>query len=712
MTIPFTNRELSWLEFNQRVLDQAADPNLPPLERLKFIAIAASNLDEFFMVRVGGLEVLRRVGKRSRDAAGLTPVQQLRLIRQRVVIMEAEQQRLLAEEIFPALAEGGIRRLKVSDLTPSITDYLARVFEGSILPLLTPLRMAPAEAGWGAGAGTVPGGQICCLCELKSDLLEPVRRVLVPIPPTLPRFVPIPETKGHQFVLVEDVVTMFAGHLFPDEMLTGTGVFRMTRNADISLEEEGTYDLAKQMGDLLAERRTGACVRLKVAKGCPRSIASYLRTALGARASHIYPSREPLALADFMSLALVPGKKELAVTPWEPASPAGWNPGTDIFKLLSAGDMLLYHPYESYEPVMALVEQAAADPKVTAIKQTLYRTAKHSRVISALIRAAENGKQVVVVVELKARFDEARNLERAEELERAGVQILYGVQGLKTHCKATLVLRREGGGLAYYSHFGTGNYNEVTARLYTDVSYLTARKSLGKEASALFNALTGGSRLKPMNHLAVAPFFLRRKIADLIAAETERAARGDEAGIDIKINSLQDAAMIEALYKASRAGVKIRLNVRGICCLIPGLKKYSKNITVTSIVGRYLEHARIFRFHNGGDPSLFIGSADLMERNLDRRVELLVEVGDKRARSRLSQILDGHFIDNAQAYEMEEDGTYRRLKPPKGKKAVRAQERFQRAADRAAGRTGDEMSFRFVPHVPPGQAEIEPDEDV
>ncbi len=709
MSIPFINRELSWLEFNQRVLDQASSSALPPLERLKFIAISASNLDEFFMVRVGGLEMLRGAAKRSRDPAGLTPVQQLKLIRQRVGVMCGEQSRLLSEEILPALAKRGIRRLRMDDLKAAQVDHVAEMFEDSVLPMLTPLRMPTPGGGKGEGAAIVPGAQICCLCELgggDDGRAGPVRHVLLPVPPSLPRFIPLPGAKGYPFVMVEDLVAEFAAQLFPDEMVLGCGLFRMTRNADISLEEEGAHDLARQMEDVLAERKSSACVRLEIAASCPRRIANYLRETLGARTAMVYSIDGFLGLADFMEIALLPGYRDLSIEPWNPVMPSVWHPGEDIFATLAAGDMLLYHPYDSYEPVMALIEGAAVDPEVTAIKQTLYRTAKHSRVISALIRAAENGKQVTVVVELKARFDEARNLERADELERVGVQIVYGVKGLKTHCKATVVVRREAGGLRQYSHFGTGNYNEVTARLYTDVSYLTSRRSYGREAARLFNALTGGAGLTAMKNLFAAPFFMRAKLLDLIGAERALAEAGEEARIDIKVNSLQDAEMIDALYAASRAGVRVRLNVRGICCLQPGLKKISRHIEVVSIIDRYLEHARIYSFHNRGEPLVFISSADLMERNLDRRVELLVRVTDRQCRERLGEILEMGFRDNTQAYRMEEDGSYRRLSPKKGKPACRSQERFQRRAEKSGReRGGVAGDGRFVPHLPPGQAE-------
>ena len=383
--------------------------------------------------------------------------------------------------------------------------------------------------------------------------------------------------------------------------------------------------------------------------------------------------------------------------------PRDWSAGDNIFKNLSKADMLLHHPYDSFDPVLEFIEQAAKDPKVLAIKQTLYRTAKNSRVISSLIRAAENGKQVTVVVELKARFDEARNLERAEELERAGVQIIYGVKGLKTHSKLTLVVRNEGDELKRYVHFGTGNYNEITAGLYTDISYMTCRRKYGYEAASFFNALTGGSKLGSMKNLIIAPFHLREQLMELIEAEINNVEKGKEARIDIKVNSLQDSSFITALYRASYAGVKIRLNVRGVCCLQPDLKKISKNIKVTSIVDRYLEHSRIYSFHNDGKPKVFISSADLMERSFDRRVELAVEVKDAESKKKVQEILKYSLKDNVQSYLLESDGTYIRRKPSKGSKKLRAQSYFHRSTVKNAGKMVNLSEEVFLPHKPKGK---------
>jgi polyphosphate kinase len=702
MSIPYINRELSWLEFNQRVINEGTRSDLPPLERLKFLAIAASNLDEFFMVRVGGLETLRALEESRTDPAGMSPGKQLRMIRQRVEVMAEETERVLEEELFPELARHKMQALPVERLKPGQVDHVADVFAESILPLLTPVELCGGEVG----IGMVPALCPCILCEIGSSEDAGnigLRMVLVPLPSTLNRFIQLPNTSGYRFVLLEDVAMNFIGSLFPDELVRSCGLFRLTRSSDTSLEEDA-YDFARQMVDVLAERKRGACVRLEIDVRFPPELVDGLRSIVGARESHVYSSRAPLGLRNFMELTGNSDFEALQEVPWSPVMASGWVPGTNIFSCLSAGDLLLHHPYESYDPVMAFLEQAAIDPDVVSIKQTLYRTASNSRVITALITAAENGKSVTVVVELKARFDEARNLERAEELVRAGAQLIYGVRGLKTHCKATLIVRKEGNALRRYSHFGTGNYNEVTARGYTDISYLTAREGYGREAAQLFNALTGGIKLREMKHLTVAPFLLREKLLALINTETKRAGRGEDAGIDIKVNSLQDEKIIEALYAASSAGVKIRLNVRGICCLQPGIKKISKNIEVSALVGRYLEHARILSFHNGGDPRVFLSSADLMKRSLDKRVELMVEVTDDTVKSRLLGVLTGHFKDNTQAYRLESDGTYQRLEPKKGKKAFRAQEHFQRRAIKSAGRVTAAQEMRLLPHRPPEQS--------
>ena len=697
--IPYINRELSWLEFNQRVLNEARRNDLPLMERLKFLSISFSNLDEFFMVRVGGLEILRSARKRKPDPAGLTPSQQITLVRQRVKIMLGEIEDCFYEELMPALNDEGISRVAIDQLNSKQIDYVAEFFVESIMPLLTPIVLAEND-----GMNEIPSLSLSAICEVGStESKDSMRHVLVSIPSNVSRFIWLPGTNDSKFILIEDVLINFIGQIFPDEIVKQANLFRLTRNAEISLEEEGAHDLAKEMGAVLAERKISECVRLDMEEGFNRNLSKTLKDLVGATSSQVYPTSLPLGFGDFIEMTSLKGFEHLQTEPWTPMLPKDWSPGDNIFKNLSKADMLLHHPYDSFDPVLEFIEQAAKDPKVLAIKQTLYRTAKNSRVISSLIRAAENGKQVTVVVELKARFDEARNLERAEELERAGVQIIYGVKGLKTHSKLTLVVRNEGDELKRYVHFGTGNYNEITAGLYTDISYMTCRRKYGYEAASFFNALTGGSKLGSMKNLTIAPFHMRERLMELIEAEINNVEKGKEARIDIKVNSLQDSSFITALYRASYAGVKIRLNVRGVCCLQPDLKKISKNIKVTSIVDRYLEHSRIYSFHNDGKPKVFISSADLMERSFDRRVELAVEVKDAESKKKVQEILKYSLKDNVQSYLLESDGTYIRRKPSKGSKKLRAQSYFHRSTVKNAGKMVNLSEEVFLPHKPKGK---------
>ena len=699
MEIPYINRELSWLEFNQRVLNEARRNDLPLMERLKFLSIAFSNLDEFFMVRVGGLEILRSARKRKPDPAGLTPSQQITLVRQRVKIMLGEIEDCFYEELMPAFNDEGISRVAIDQLNSTQIDYVAEFFVESIMPLLTPIILAEND-----GMNEIPSLSLSAICEVGStESKDSMRHVLVSIPSNVSRFIWLPGTNDSKFILIEDVLINFIGQIFPDEIVKQANLFRLTRNAEISLEEEGAHDLAKEMGSVLAERKISECVRLDMEEGFNRNLSKILKDLIGATSSQVYPTSLPLGFGDFIEMTSLKGFEHLQTEPWTPMLPRDWSPGENIFKNLSKADMLLHHPYDSFDPVLEFIEQAAKDPKVLAIKQTLYRTAKNSRVISSLIRAAENGKQVTVVVELKARFDEARNLERAEELERAGVQIIYGVKGLKTHSKLTLVVRNEGDELKRYVHFGTGNYNEITAGLYTDISYMTCRRKYGYEAASFFNALTGGSKLGSMKNLTIAPFHMRERLMELIEAEINNVEKGKEARIDIKVNSLQDSSFITALYRASYAGVKIRLNVRGVCCLQPDLKKISKNIKVTSIVDRYLEHSRIYSFHNDGKPKVFISSADLMERSFDRRVELAVEVKDAESKEKVQEILKYSLKDNVQSYLLESDGTYIRRKPSKGSKKIRAQSYFHRSSVKNAGKMVNLSEEVFLPHKPKGK---------
>lgn len=696
MSLPFINRELSWLEFNQRVLNEALRDDLPLLERLKFLAITASNFDEFFQVRVGSLLLMRRGGIKSPDPSGMTPLQQLTAIRRRVQKFHEDQYKLFNQVLCSALRKEGIRIMEVRDLSPVQANQAASIFHDSISPLLTPLAVIPEE-----NPPIVPALQLIVACRVADSESGDVRHALIPIPDGISRRIAVSdEAEGASFILVEDLVARHAGELFPGEDVEATTCFRVTRNGDIAVQEEDASDLAGEMEDVLAARKLSDTVRLELPARLPRDLGKVIQQVCQTTSEQVYRVPGPLALSGFMDLAFIPGFDHLRVDDWSPQLSPDLTPGESIFDDIAKRDILLHHPYESFEPVMKLIEEAADDSKVVAIKQVLYRTAKQSRIIDALIRAAENGKSVTVLVELKARFDEARNLHRAEELQRAGAQIVYGVKGLKTHAKICLIVRQEDNRLRRYVHLGTGNYNESTARLYTDISLLSCRPEYGADASLFFNAVTGRSKLLRFQRLVPAPTAMKPRFLDLIASEAERARQGEPARIIAKVNSLQDPDIIAALYQASKAGVTIDLNVRGICCLKTGPSKLSKNIRIVSIIDRFLEHARVFYFHQGGDPDIFIASADWMGRNLDRRVELMIPIEDSRARRRLLRILEAYFQDNTQASKILPDGTSEPVLPGKGEKKFRAQDHFFKEARRAAKARGHERAMTFEPHVP------------
>lgn len=694
---PFINRELSWLEFNQRVLNEAMRNDLPLLERIKFLAITASNLDEFFQVRVGGLMLLHRSGRKTADPSGLSPSKCLSAIRQRVLAMNSDQYTLLAATLLPALEDARIRLLKVADLPLPQAAKAASLFEETILPLLTPLAVEADQP-----PPVIPGLSLVVACRLTDPEDQTIRHALIPIPENLGRRVPIAlEETAHAFVLIEDLVASHAGSLFPGETVTSTTAFRVTRNGDIAVQEEDATDLADEMEEVLTARRFADTVRLELRSDAPRELAKLVQEVTGATNQEIYRCDGPPGLASFMEMAFLPGFDHLRDADWPPQHSPAVVPGTGMFETIAAGDVLLHHPYESFEPVLRLLEEAAADPAVISIKQVLYRTARQSRIIDALITAAENGKHVTVLVELKARFDEARNLHRADELQRAGAQIVYGVKNLKTHAKICLIIRRESGHLRRYVHLGTGNYNESTAKLYTDISYLTCKPEFGNDATLFFNAVTGRSKLLRFKRLVPAPTAMKPLLLDHIAGEAERARQGLPARIIAKVNSLQDPEIIRALYKASQAGVRIQLNVRGICCLKPGDPKYSKNIEVVSIIDRFLEHARIFHFHQGGDSQVYIASADWMTRNLDKRIELMVPIEEPALKRRLVRVLESFFNDNTQAYRLLPNGASQRLTRAKGQKAFRVQDTFYQLARKAAKAREHERSMTFDPYVPP-----------
>lgn len=695
----FINRELSWLAFNSRVLDEAVRPDLPVLERVKFIAITAANLDEFFMVRVGGLQFLREQGRRVKDNAGLSPTQQWEQIQQQAGAFVARQYEILNTQLLPLLREKGIRRLMANELTAAQRTHLHGHFVEHIFPVLSPVALD--EDGPRAN---IPALHVVLLCTVQSgdNGHKERRNALLVLPPSssaFPRHIPVPDPEGggHLYMNVEDVVSLFIGDFFPSEKVTASTRVRVSRNSDITLDDESAFDLASEMEAILEKRQAGNAIRIEIESGAPKALVKVIRDLCGAKSAQVYEVPGELDLRGYFAIAGLSGFEELKVVPWESQACMAIQPGDSIFDAIKRGDIFLHHPYESFDPVLTLVEEAAEDPDVIAIKQILYRTAKNSRIISALIRAAQVGKHVTVLVELKARFDEARNLERAGELINAGAQIIYGVAGLKTHAKVCLVMRRESGRLTRYMHFGTGNYNESTAKLYTDISLLTCRAEFGSDASAFFNTVTGRSRFVHFEKISMAPFGLRERLLSLIRSETERARQGEAAEIMLKMNALEDRKMIEALYEASRAGVKVRLNIRGICCLRPGMKGVSENITVVSIIDRYLEHARVFWFRQGGKNAVFIASADFMNRNLSKRVELLVPIEDKNARKRLTHILETHFNDTARGRILRANGTW--VNPPVSTiKPLRSQELFAKeAAKRARQNTSADL---LVPHTP------------
>ncbi|MGE9268363.1 MAG: polyphosphate kinase 1 [Verrucomicrobiales bacterium] len=689
------NRELSWIEFNQRVLNEAARLDLPVLERLKFLAISASNLDEFFQVRVGSLAVLRRSGNKSKDASGLTPNQQLTAIRKRLLSFKDEQYELYQNALLPALSEAHIRLLPLKELTPFQKSQITDTFNLNLAPLLTPLAVDHEKPEL-----QLPPLQITIAARLIDQESGETRYAFVPIPENVNRFLSVPCESGDTFCLAEELIAHLLDDLFPGEQVAATAVFRLTRNSDIAVQEEDAIDLAGEMEDVLTARRFSEAVRLEILPGTPRDLLQLIKDTTQAGNREIYRTTGPLALNDFMSLAFLSGYDHLRLEPWQPQPSPHLDPSEPVFDTLARRDVLLYHPFESYEPVIRLLEEAATDPQTLAIKQVLYRTAKDSRIIDALIRAAENGKQVTVLVEIKARFDESRNLHRADELQAAGIQIVYGVKGLKTHAKVTLIIRNEDGRLRRYTHLGTGNYNESTARLYTDVSYLTSRPDYGADASYFFNAITGRSKLIRFQNLIPAPTRMKRRVLELIEAETEIAKSGEEAHIMAKVNSLQDPDVIDALLKAARAGVRVDLNVRGICCLRPPRGKAGQNLNVVSIIDRYLEHARIFYFSRAGDPEVYISSADWMVRNLEKRVELMIPILEPSAKRRLIKALESAFKDNTQASKLQPDGSFTRLQPGPNEKAVQFQKVMQNKAEKAAKKRAIERRSTFEPHRP------------
>jgi polyphosphate kinase len=674
----FLNRELSWLEFNGRVLEEAVDVANPLLERLKFATIVASNLDEFFMVRVAALGSAAEEGDVSPDLAGLSPAQQL----QQISVRAHEQvDRLYAKlnaEILPALGERGIRILRLEGLEASQRSALTRYFRDEVLPVLTPLAIDSSR----------PFPMLSALSLNLAVLLtpaeegQPPRLAVVQVPGRLPRLVRPLGSDGTPYVLLEDVIRGELGLLFPGQTVLESAVFRVTRDAELDLDDEGGRDFLQVVEEEVRNRRKARVVRLEVESGVGDALLAVLAERVAVGSDDVYRVAGPLDIRALYPLVELPYLEDLRDPPLKPLQTLEPSEREDLFSLVDQRDVLLQHPYESFDPVVAFVENAARDPDVLAIKQTLYRTSGDSPVVRALMHAAEQGKQVTVLVELMARFDEQSNIRWARSLEEAGAHVIYGIRGYKTHAKICLVVRRGRSGIRRYVHLGTGNYNDRTARLYTDFGLLTSDAQIGVDASAFFNALTGYSDPPRMKKLVMAPTHLRERILRLIEREQRRAEAGQAAQIRAKMNSLVDEDIIRALYDASRAGVPIKLNVRGICCLRPGVKGVSETIEVVSIVDRYLEHARVFHFCNGGDEEVFLASADWMPRNLDKRIELLFPLEAPDCRQKVLDALDAMFLDTVKARRLQADGSHKRRRPAKGDEPFRAQLHLYREAQR------------------------------
>lgn len=699
----YDNRELSWIKFEHRVLNEAKDKEIPILDRLKFVSITSSNLDEFFMVRVASLKDMEHAGYTKKDIAGMDPTEQLCAIGKEVHALVEKQYSTYNRSLMPILRKEGIRIIGAyEELNEKQATYVDKYFMEHVYPVLTPMAV---DASRPFPLVRNKSLNIAALIKSKhpnSKLQQGSKQELefatVQVPSVLPRLVPIPgEDDRYTFTLLEQIIEKNMAQLFLNYDLVCAYPYRIMRNADLSFDEDEASDLLKEIQKQLAKRQWGEVIRLEIEHKADKRLLQVLKEQLAVSGKDVYEIAGPLDLTFLMKMYGLSGCDDLREKLFVPQKNPRILPGESIFDEIKKGDIFLTHPYETFDPVVDFIKQAAVDPDVLAIKQTLYRVSGNSPIIAALAKAAENGKQVTVLVELKARFDEENNIVWAQKLEKAGCHVIYGLVGLKTHCKIALVVRREEDAITRYVHLGTGNYNDSTAKLYTDCGIFTCNENYGEDATAVFNMLSGYSEPARWNKLVVAPIWLRDRFIALIDREIAHAKEGKEAYIVAKMNSLCDRQIIEKLYEASSVGVEIYLVIRGICCLRTGIPGVSEHIHVTSIVGTFLEHSRIFYFYNNGQEDIYMGSADWMPRNLDRRVEIVFPVEDDVIKDRIKHILDVLLRDNLKAYAMLSDGTYAKMSR-RGKQAIGAQMTFCREAmEGAKEETTVWKGRRFIP---------------
>lgn len=673
----YVNRELSWLDFNYRILSEARDKHIPLMERLKFLSITASNLDEFFMVRVASLKDMVNAGYDKADIAGMKPKEQLAAINTKTHQLVAQQYITYNRSLLPLLRKEKLRLIgRHEDLSEKQAGYLDRYFMDRIYPVLTPMAVDSSRP-----FPLIRNKSLNLAALLLKKEKNELEFATVQVPSVLPRIITVPgdEKEETTIILLEEIIERNIQKLFSNYEVICCHPYRIMRNADLTIDEDEAEDLLKEIEKQLKKRQWGEAIRLEIEDNMDKRLLKILKKELNMKEEDIYHINGPLDLTFLMKVYGLPGYEHLKTPSYTPQPVKEINMEEDIFTSIRREDILLYHPYQTFDPVVAFVRQAAKDPDVLAIKQTLYRVSGNSPIIASLAEAAENGKQVSVLVELKARFDEENNIIWAKKLEKAGCHVIYGLVGLKTHSKITLVVRKEEEGIRRYVHLGTGNYNDATAKLYTDMGLLTCNPLIGEDATAVFNMLSGYSEPKSWNKLSLAPLWLRDKFISLIDREIQNAKEGKNAYIIAKMNSLCDLEIIAKLYEASYAGVKIELIVRGICCLKTGIPKLSEHISVRSIVGNFLEHARIFCFANGGREEIYMGSADWMPRNLDRRVEILFPVEDENLKKKVRHVLEVQLADTAKAHILQSDGNYEKV-DRRGRVLLNSQEQFCKEA--------------------------------